>query len=130
MTAKRWLVAGISLWLLTGMRDPFEPPEDRCRVAELAQWRYQGMVGQIGLIKDAQQKWRRVQQRDRLENVWTVSQLTPERLILALDDSCEPAQWQWMRQGEKNEVMGSNNRDVDNAHHAGGKAAKVNAGGG
>ena len=27
MRVKRWLLAGIALCLLTGMRDPFKPPE-------------------------------------------------------------------------------------------------------
>ncbi|GAA6326712.1 hypothetical protein F370042G1_03310 [Escherichia coli] len=45
MRVKRWLLAGIALCLLTGMRDPFKPPEDLCRISELSQWRYQGMVG-------------------------------------------------------------------------------------
>lgn len=30
---------------LTGMRDPFRPPDDPCAIGELAQWRYRGMVG-------------------------------------------------------------------------------------
>lgn len=75
MRVKRWLLAGIALCLLTGMRDPFKPPEDLCRISELSQWRYQGMVGRgeriIGVIKDGQKKWRRVQQRcagKRLDN--------------------------------------------------------------
>lgn len=42
MRVKRWLLAGIALCLLTGMRDPFKPPEDLCRISELSQWRYQG----------------------------------------------------------------------------------------
>ena len=60
MRVKRWLLAGITLCLLTGMRDPFKPPEDLCRISELSQWRYQGMVGRgeriIGVIKDGQKK--------------------------------------------------------------------------
>lgn len=73
MRVKRWLLAGIALCLLTGMRDPFKPPEDLCRISELSQWRYQGMVGRgeriIGVIKDGQKKWRRVQQNDVLEDL-------------------------------------------------------------
>ena len=82
MRVKRWLLAGLALCLLTGMRDPFKPPEDLCRISELSQWRYQGMVGRgeriIGVIKDGQKKWRRVQQNDVLENGWTILQLTPD----------------------------------------------------
>lgn len=28
-----------SVLLLTGMRDPFRPPDDPCAIGELAQWR-------------------------------------------------------------------------------------------
>lgn len=44
------------------------------------------MVGRgeriIGVIKDGQKKWRRVQQNDVLENGWTILQLTPDVLTL------------------------------------------------
>lgn len=33
-----------SVLLLTGMRDPFRPPDDPCAIGELAQWRFRGMV--------------------------------------------------------------------------------------
>ncbi|MDI5754449.1 DUF2531 family protein, partial [Salmonella enterica subsp. enterica serovar Montevideo] len=40
--------------------------EDRCRIAELSQWRYQGAVRKgerwTGILKDSQQKWRRVEE--------------------------------------------------------------------
>ena len=64
MRGKRGVLAGIALSLLTGMRDPFKPPEDLCRISELTKWRYQGMVGRgervNGVIKDGQKKWRRL----------------------------------------------------------------------
>lgn len=44
MMTKRWLFACFSVLLLTGMRNPFQPPEDLCRMAELSAWRYQGAV--------------------------------------------------------------------------------------
>ena len=34
-----------SVLLLTGMRDPFRPPDDPCAIGELAQWRFRGLVG-------------------------------------------------------------------------------------
>ena len=110
MRVKRWLLAGIALCLLTGMRDPFKPPEDLCRISELSQWRYQGIVGRgeriIGVIKDGQKKWRRVQQNDVLENGWTILQLTPSTLLtLGTGTNCEPPQWLWQRQGDTNEAM-------------------------
>lgn len=72
MMVKRGIIIGMSLLLLTGMRDPFRPPEDRCQIAELTQWHYRGMVGQgervIAIISDSQHNWQRVEQRDVLEN--------------------------------------------------------------
>lgn len=44
MKASRSVLLCFCLLTLTGMRDPFRPPEDRCRIAELSQWRYQGAV--------------------------------------------------------------------------------------
>lgn len=135
MRVKRWLLVGIALCLLTGMRDPFKPPEDLCRVSELTQWRYQGMVGRgervIGVIKDGQKKWRRVEQNDVLENGWTILQLTPETLTLGTGKNCEPPQWLWQRQGDKNEAMDSRaTADNHDTHRTGGKAAKSHADGG
>ncbi len=161
MRVKRWLLAGIALCLLTGMRDPFKPPEDLCRISELSQWpyhpliaplakfanpedlcriselsqwRYQGMVGRgeriIGVIKDGQKKWRRVQQNDVLENGWTILQLTPDALTLGTGTNCEPPQWLWQRQGDTNEAMDSRTTVDADTRRTGGKAAKSDADGG
>ncbi|EFC0650706.1 DUF2531 family protein [Escherichia coli] len=134
MRGKRGLLAGIALCLLTGMRDPFKPSEDLCRISELTQWRYQGMVGRgervIGVIKDGQKKWRRVEQNDVLENGWTILQLTPETLTLGTGKNCEPPQWLWQRQGDKNEAMDSRTTVDDDTQRTGGKAAKSDADGG
>ncbi len=60
MKASRSVLLCFCLLMLTGMRDPFRPPEDRCRIAELSQWRYQGAVRKgerwTGILKDSQQK--------------------------------------------------------------------------
>lgn len=129
MRGKRWLLAGIALCLLTGMRDPFKPPEDLCRISELSQWRYQGIVGRgeriIGVIKDGQKKWRRVQQNDVLENGWTILQLTPDALTLGTGTNCEPPHWLWQRQGDTNEAMDSRTTVDADTRRTGGKAAKV-----
>lgn len=59
MKASRSVLLCFCLLTLTGMRDPFRPPEDRCRIAELSQWRYQGAVRKgerwTGILKDSQQ---------------------------------------------------------------------------
>ncbi|WP_348250097.1 HofP DNA utilization family protein, partial [Salmonella enterica] len=63
------------LLTLRGMGDPFRPPEDRSRIAELSQWRYQGAVRKgerwTVILKDSQQKWRRGEEGQTLENGWT-----------------------------------------------------------
>lgn len=86
MKASRGVLLCFCLLTLTGMRDPFRPPEDRCRIAELSQWRYQGAVRKgerwTGILKDSQQKWRRVEEGQTLENGWTIVRLTAEALTL------------------------------------------------
>lgn len=86
MKVSRSVLLCFCLLMLTGMRDPFRPPEDRCRIAELSQWRYQGAVRKgerwTGILKDSQQKWRRVEEGQTLENGWTIVRLTAEALTL------------------------------------------------
>lgn len=36
MTVERWLLACMSVLMLTGMRNPFLPPEDCCQIAEMS----------------------------------------------------------------------------------------------
>lgn len=129
MKVSRGVLLCFCLLTLTGMRDPFRPPEDRCRIAELSQWRYQGAVRKgerwTGILKDSQQKWRRVEEGQTLENGWTIVHLTAEALTLTTGKNCAPPQWRWLRQGADNEAMDSHNTDSLDARRAGGKAAKV-----
>lgn len=134
MRVKRWLLVCLSLPMLTGMRNPFLPPEDRCRLSELSAWRYQGMVSQgaraIGIVQDGQHKWRRVEQNEVLNSGWTVSQVTAQRLTIDTGKNCEPSRWQWQRQGEANEAMDSHGADGRDTQRAGRESAKRDAGGG
>ena len=79
---ERWLLACVSVLILTGMRNPFLPPEDRCQIAELSAWRYQGILSQgarpIGIVQDSQKKWRRIERNDLLKNGWTITQITAQ----------------------------------------------------
>ncbi|MBO1916665.1 DUF2531 family protein [Providencia rettgeri] len=89
-------------------RDPFKPPEDLCRISELSQWRYQGMVvgrgGIIGVING--QKNGDGCSKTMLEKLDNL-QLTPDVLTLGTGTNCEPPQWLWQRQGDTNEAMDS-----------------------
>lgn len=124
----------LSLLMLTGMRDPFRQPEDRCHGAELTQWRYQGMVSRgernIGLLQDGQHRWRRVEQHEVLDNGWTISQLTALTLTVNTGEECDPPQWQWQRQGEVNEAMDIDGIDRHPATRSGRKTPERDAGGG
>lgn len=134
MKGKRWLLVCSSLLILTGMRNPFQPPEDHCQLSELSTWRYQGAVikGErtIGLVLDDKHKWRRVEQHDVLNSGWTVSQVTAQNMTIDTDKNCEPSRRQWQRQGEVNEAMDSGSSDDNSSHLAGGENAKRDAGGG
>ncbi|EAA5642058.1 DUF2531 family protein [Salmonella enterica subsp. enterica serovar Javiana] len=133
MKASRSVLLCFCLLTLTGMRDPFRPPEDRCRIAELSQWRYQGAVRKgerwTGILKDSQQKWRRVEEGQTQENGWTIVRLTAEALTLTTGKNCAPPQWRWLRQGAGNEAMDSHNTDSLDARRTGGKSGESDAGG-
>ncbi|MDU5713973.1 MAG: HofP DNA utilization family protein [Citrobacter freundii] len=114
MMVERWLLACISVLMLTGMRNPFLPAEDRCQIAELSTWRFQGMVNDV------------------LKNGWTIMQITAQNITLDTEKNCEPPRWQWQRQGAVNEAMdsvdsnGTGGRDNE---RAGDETAKRDAGG-
>lgn len=96
----RYLILGPAL-LLTGMRDPFQPPDDRCATGQLAQWQYRGWVNDIGLMQDGATRWHRVRIHDRLTTGWRVVSLSETALTIETGDGCEPGRWQWQRQGTK-----------------------------
>ena len=91
--------------LLAGMRDPFRPPEDSCRLVELDRWRYGGAVGQaehlIGFMQDPGGKWHRVKAGAPLGEGRRVLSITADELEIALDARCEPARWRWIKEGAK-----------------------------
>ena len=136
MTVERWLLACMSVLMLTGMRNPFLPPEDRCQIAELSTWRFQGMVSQgtrpIGIVQDSQKKWRRAKPNDVLKNGWTITQITAQNITLGTEKNCEPPRWQWQRQGAVNEAkdgVDSDNGNGRDSQRAGGEITKRDAGG-
>lgn len=90
-----------SVLLLTGMRDPFHPPDDPCAVGELTQWHYRGMVGGVGLLQDGKQRWYRLSLEGRLPAGWRVSAMNETQLVINVGETCEPAQWTWQREGTK-----------------------------
>ncbi|MTH47726.1 HofP DNA utilization family protein [Intestinirhabdus alba] len=131
----RRLLAGVSLLLLTGLRDPFQPPVDHCRTGELAGWRYQGVVScgarPIALVRDSAQRWHRVERNDVLENGWTVSRVTMQSITLINDKKCDPPRWRWQRQGEEvDEAMDRRGADGGSLQRTGGKSAQRHPGGG
>lgn len=133
MKVKRWLLVCLSLLILTGMRDPFLPPEDRCHIPELSMWRYQGAVSRgvrvIGLVQDGNHRWWRVEKHDVLNGNWVISEVLTQSLTIDTGKECEPSRWQWQRQGEVNEAMDSNRADGRYTGRAGGESAKRDTGG-
>lgn len=133
MRGKRWLLVSVSMLILTGMRNPFQPAEDRCHIAELSAWRYQGAVSRgprlIGLVQDDKHKWRRVELHETLNGGWMISQISAQSVTIETGKNCEPPRRQWQRQGEVNEAMDSHDADDNHPQRAGGKNAKRDAGG-
>ena len=122
-----------SLVLLTGMRDPFRPPDDRCATGALARWRYQGMIqsgSAVGIVKDEQVRWHRIRQGERLPAGWQVLTFNETEMVVGLGEGCEPKAWRWQREGTKNETT-QENHPADDAQHADvGRSAKTRHSGG
>lgn len=83
--------------LLLGMRDPFLPVDDPCRIAQLSQLRYAGSVDsgqrQIAFLRDEKGKWRRIQREDLVMSGWRITEITAESLTMETGEACEPSQW-------------------------------------
>ena len=104
----------LALPLLLGMRDPFQPLPDRCQTAMLAQWRYQGFIDvnghRRGVLRNAEGGWLRAAAGERLPPGWQVVSVTEQTLHITTAAGCEPAQWQWSRQGVKDEKVDNGSR--------------------
>lgn len=110
------------LWLLplpvlAADRDPFEPVEDHCQTAQLAQWHYGGAVGtaqqNVGYLQDRTGKWRRVRVDDALPPGWQVTALTAERIEITTGPGCEPLHWAWKR--KENGINDAMDKPADSA---------------
>ncbi len=78
---KRWLLAGIALCLLTGMRDPLNRRKIYAGLANLASGAIRGCRARRAhhrCNKRRAKEMATVQQNDVLENGWTILQLTPD----------------------------------------------------
>ena len=122
MRSKARLLILLSPLFLTGMRDPFSVPEERCAAGQLSQWRYQGVVSG---------SWHRVNTQVRLPTGWRVSAIDKQQLTVDVGDMCEPKRWTWQREGTKKSedkdraVTGGTQpapvgRDAKTSHPAGG----------
>lgn len=101
----RWLL--ISLPLLLGMRDPFQPPPSNCPNGKTGEWRYSGVVSgkrPLGIVRDANGRWLRVRDGETLPTGWRVLAFNEKELVIDTLAACEPQHWRWPREGTtKNE---------------------------
>ncbi len=114
MIAERVVFACTLCLLLSGMRDPFQPPPDTCQLAQLNQWQFHGMIQgkhAVGILRDASEHWHRVAAGELLPTGWRVVSFTVDELHISTGKDCIPAQWRWKREGTQNEKM-------DNGLHA------------
>ncbi|WP_039057714.1 HofP DNA utilization family protein [Enterobacter sp. Bisph1] len=112
MRTKRLLLAGLLCLLLSGMRDPFQPPLDTCRLSQLSHWQFHGaVIGEhtIGFLRDDAGRWYRVAPGETLTSGWRVIAINQNELVIEIGKECTPAQWRWQRQGTQNAKMDSNN---------------------
>lgn len=119
----------LALPLLLGMRDPFQPLPDRCQTTALAQWRYQGFItvnGQRrGILHNPEGGWHRAVAGESLPTGWRVVLVTEQTLQVATAAGCEPALWQWQRQGDKDEKVDSGSRAASQRADDGGKKSRT-----
>ncbi len=97
-----WIL--ICLPALTGMRDPFQPPDMRCPDGKEGQWRYAGMVQgptTLGMVQDENARWLRVRVGDNLPTGWRVAAVNKQEMVIDALAECEPRLWRWPREGAK-----------------------------
>lgn len=114
MAIKRMVLACLLVGGLTGMRDPFQPPPDRCLASQLTQWRYQGIVAMngpaTGIVRNPVGKWQRVHAGDVLPGGWRVAGFDNDEMHIAVGEGCTPPHWRWKREGSQNEKNNSDSR--------------------
>ncbi|SCC61232.1 HofP DNA utilization family protein [Kosakonia oryziphila] len=110
MIVERVVFACALCLLLSGMRDPFLPPPDTCKIAQLDQWLFRGTIQgkhMVGILRDANKHWHRVAVGELLSTGWRVISITVDELQISTGKDCIPAQWRWKRDGTQNEKMDS-----------------------
>jgi hypothetical protein len=88
--------------LLTGMRDPFRPPDDplrHWRAGAVALSRHGGGTAAVGILQDGQKRWHRLKTHERFPAGWTITAINETELVVDVGDTCEPGQWTWQREG-------------------------------
>ncbi len=107
MAAERIAAACLLVLMLAGMRDPFQPPPERCMAGQPELWHYQGVVVMAqtatGIVRDPAGRWRRVHKGETLPGGWHVMEFDKEEMRIATGEDCEPARWHWKREGSQNE---------------------------
>ena len=102
MRIKRLLLAGLLCLLLSGMRDPFQPPRDICQTALLSQWHFHGAITgerEMGFLRDNAGRWYRLTAGETLPTGWRVITVDQHELVVEIGEECTPAQWRWQREG-------------------------------
>lgn len=113
MMVKRLLFTFGIVTVLCGMRDPFQPPPDRCQIGQLRAWQLYGVIesGQrLAIIRDAAGRWHRVRVGDTLSPGWHVTAIETDETEIATGKACAPSTWRWKRKGTQDEKMDSERR--------------------
>ncbi|EPX1406338.1 HofP DNA utilization family protein [Cronobacter sakazakii] len=80
-------------------RDPFAPPQARCRLHQADLWRYGGMVkrGEAVrvLLQTPEKKWLRVSPGAMLPTGWQLTGVEASKVTLTSGDGCRPSVLVW-----------------------------------
>lgn len=110
MRISRLLLAALLSLFLCGMRDPFQPPQDICRTAQLSNWHFHGAVAgdqPIGIVRDTTGRWYRFIVGETLPTGWRVVAIQKDEMLIEIGEECTPAQWRWQREGTQHAKMDS-----------------------
>ncbi|NIY49425.1 HofP DNA utilization family protein [Cedecea colo] len=88
-------------------RNPFQPLLSPCDVLlkQLAQWTLHGVIssdkGAIGVMRDAQKKWRRITSGMEIAPGVRVLDISQQRLSVTVPSECGQSFYSWKMEGKK-----------------------------
>ncbi|MBF4663937.1 DUF2531 family protein [Cronobacter malonaticus] len=98
-SSAQWILLMLASCPVWAGRDPFAPPQARCRLHQADLWRYGGMVkrGEAVrvLLQTPEKKWLRVSPGAMLPTGWQLTGVEASKVTLTSGDGCRPSVLVW-----------------------------------